>query len=460
MQLGISYISSLLKKYGHSTKLLVLSRISGEKNKIIIDNCLEAFKPSVICFTSITTEYDFVAGIAKYIKNKYEHIFLIIGGPHASLNPESVINDNFDALCVGEGEFPTLELIAQLEQGLRPSNIPNLWIKSNFGVQKNLTRQFMQNLNELPFPDREMWQEWIADTLGTRHSILLGRGCPFQCTYCCNHAFKKLAPGKYVRHRSPENIIDEIRDILGKFPETKEIYLEVETITINNQWALDLFSAISAFNPGSGRLLSFGVNIRLSLNMELEKLFAAMEKSNVKFINIGLESGSERIRRDILKRNYSNKDVIDAVKLARRYGLKICFYNMMGIPGETIEDYYETIKINRECLPDWNSNSIFYPYPGTDLYNLCGQNKLLGKQIDTEMERDRAVLDLPGFSRKQIQKSYIWFDYYVYNGYLPIYKLLARVFSLTLRSSPIFSRIRSLIKYFGLYDYARNVLRK
>lgn len=69
-------------------------------------------------------------------------------------------------------------------------------------------------------------------------------------------------------------------------------------------------------------------------------------------VKIGLESGSERIRREILKRNYSNKDIIDAVSLARKYGLKVFFYNLMGIPGETLNDFKETIGINRICLPD------------------------------------------------------------------------------------------------------------
>jgi radical SAM superfamily enzyme YgiQ (UPF0313 family) len=113
--------------------------------------------------------------------------------------------------------------------------------------------------------------------------------------------------------------------------------------------------------------------------------------------------------------------------LARKYGLKVAFFNMLGLPGETIADFKETAKINRTCLPDWNFTSIFYPYPGTKLYSLCRERGLLKEPIDTTTERRKAVLDLPEFPKKQVQKSCIWFDYYVYNGLKPKHKILASV---------------------------------
>ncbi len=454
-QLGISYISSFLKEHGHQTKLLVLSRVSGIQNRNTIDLCLKGFSPKLICFTMVSTEYQFVADIARYVKTSYPDIYLLVGGPHASLAPNKVMSGDFDALCLGEGEHPVLELVSQLERGIVPSGIPNLWIKHGSEIEENPPRPFLQDLDSLPFPDREMWQDWIQELPESRYSVLLGRGCPFQCTYCCNHIFRKLASGNYVRFRSPDNIVKEIKELASRYPEKEEFYLEVETFSVNKEWAIGLCSKLEQFNKTLSRPLSFGVNLRIMPNADLESLFAACKKSNFRVVNIGLESGSERVRREILKRNYSNEDIISAVTLARKYGLKVALFNMIGIPGETIADFKETVRINRICQPDYHLTSIFFPYPGTDLYFLCEEQALLKEPLDTELERFKATLDLPEFTKKQIQRSYIWFDYYLFKGRLPMYKILARVLKSELASKPYMNVILRKLSRVGFLKQSK-----
>lgn len=451
MQFGISYISALLKSRGHKTELLVLSSIMGlSKNKLeTVDDCIQRFNPRLIGFTSIATEYSFITSIAKYIRGKYPGIYLLIGGSHASLNPSEALTDDFDALCVGEGEYPTLELVDQLEKTKYPSGILNLWLKKSGEIEKNPPRPFLHNIDNLPFPDRDMWLKWIYE-VKSRYSILLGRGCPFQCSYCSNHALKNVSPGKYVRYRSAENIIEELKETVKRFPTQREVYFEVETIWINKEiqkWTLDLCDKLEMFNKTLSSPLNFGVNIRVTPNMDIEILFAALKRSNFKFINIGLESGSERIRREVLKRFYSNDDIIKTVELARKYGLRVNVLNMVGFPGETLNDFNETVRVNRACLPDRNAISIFFPYPGTDLYFLCKEKGLLNKTVDVECERSKATLDMPEFSARQIQKGYEWFDYYVYKGYRPLHKILVNVFIKKLKSKPLSNYIMRRLAY-------------
>ena len=322
MQFGISYISSLLQKNGHATKLVVLSRLLGSRNFKIMDAQVKIFKPRLICFTSVYTEFSFINTIAKYLKKRYPDVFLLIGGPHASLNPDEVMAcGNFDALCVGEGEYPTLEIVAQLEQNKQPSGIPNLWFKQANTIQRNPPRPFLQDLDILPFPDRQMWQEWTEEVADAVHAVLLGRGCPFQCTYCCNLGLRKIAGGKYVRFRSPENILAEIKDFHARYPQINNIYLEVETIGADKEWALRLCAKLREFNTSLKQPLAYSTNLRIMPNMDLDSLFSALKKSDFTMLKIGLESGSERVRREILKRDYSNTDIIKAVSLARKYGL-------------------------------------------------------------------------------------------------------------------------------------------
>jgi len=436
MQFGISYISSLLKSKGHTTDLLILTH---ETKKKVIFETIREFKPKLICFTSVASEYEFIKDTAKAIKRAFPRIYLLAGGPHISLNPEIAIRDDFDAICIGEGEYPALELVQQLEKGGVPAKISNLWIKTKGNIEKNPTRDFVQELDSLPFPDRKIWQRWIEDT-NTRHAIILGRGCPFQCSYCSNHALKKLATGKYVRFRSADNVVDELKQLLKDFPSIEEIYFEVETIGANNDFALDLCRKLEQFNKDQKKL-SYGVNLRIIPGAKYDELFKAFKKANFKFINVGIESGSQKIREKMLRRFYSNKDIIQAVRLAKKYGLKVYTYIIVGLPGESLKDFQESIRCCRLCQPDGLLYGIFFPYPGTDIYQYCKDNNLLPKKIDNRLERSKAVLDLPGFPRREIQKQNDWFFYNVYKGYRPLHVTLGHVVYRKLRSNYLLNKI-------------------
>ncbi len=265
--------------------------------------------------------------------------------------------------------------------------------------------------------------------------ILLGMGCPYNCTYCCNHALRKITDGNYVRFRSPQNIIKEIKLVHEKYPRENSIYLEVESFNVNKEWAIEVCYEIEKYNKSLDAPLSFRSNIRITPNANLDSLFEACKRANISYLKIGLESGSERVRKDVLKRNYSNLDVIKTVNLAKKYDLSLSFFVMIGIPGETIEDFKETIKICRICQPKEVQDYIFYPYPGTDLYELCEKMNLLQNKTDVKMERRNAAINLPGFSKKQIQRSYIWFSYNVYKGYKSRIKLISKVILKFLRSN-------------------------
>lgn len=459
---GISYISSVLKQHGHETKLLVLPKRLRKKYHRVVDSCIENFAPHLICFTAVSSEYPLISGVAKYIKDRYPDIFLLIGGVHPSLNPDHVMNEIFDGLCIGEGEYPTLELVQQLEDNRTPSGIANLWIRHGSHVEKNVPREFIQNLDELPFPDREMWVEWTdySKSKCIRYNVLLGRGCPFRCSYCSNHALRNVAPGQYVRLRSPQNIIEEIKSICVRFPQTREIYLEIETIGINKTLAIELCSQIEKMNMALAHPLTFGVNLRITPHDDLEPLFKAFQRSNISFVNIGVESGSERVRREVLRRNYSNNDIIRAVKLARKYGIKVCFYLLLGLPGETMEDYFETVNITRTCLPDWYALSIFYPYEGTDLYKFCQEKKYMKGMLETDWERQKPVLDSPGFSKKQIRNGYIWFQYRAYKGYRPTIALIGNALALATEQNIFFSFLLKMVNQAVTLTGVRQLIKK
>lgn len=419
IQFGISLISSFLRKHGHRTELLVLGRRLAERNFANLDARIEAFQPKLICFTAVAPEYEVIRAAARHAKKAHPGVFLAIGGVHATLNPDAVAADDFDAVCVGEGEWPALELATQLEEGRRPTRIANLWIKNGSAVERNAPRPFMQDLDSMPFPDREMWRPWLNDQAPTGLAALVGRGCPFNCSYCSNHALRKVAPGRYTRCRNPENVVAELDEIRRTFPSVRTLAIECETITCDTRWCLDLCAALERWNAPLPRRLSFQTNVRVTPNLDLEPVFAAFKRAGVDFINIGVESGSDRVRREVLRRRYSNEDVTRTVSLARKHGLRVGFYVLIGIPAETLADFQETIALCRTCQPDRIFRFIYFPYPGTDLAKRCGDMGLLREPLDTRNERELATLDLPGFSKSQIQTCYDYFEYFVRKGYEP-----------------------------------------
>jgi radical SAM superfamily enzyme YgiQ (UPF0313 family) len=402
-----------------------------EHNTKRIREFIEEFDPKVLCFTAVTTQYPNIRRTAEYVRKHYPDIYLLAGGVHITLNPEDGIRGPFDAICVGEGEYPTLELIQKLEKGEKITGIKNLWIKQNSDIEKNYPRTFIENLDELPFPDREMWQEYIMFPNSTI-SVLLGRGCPFECTYCSNHILKTKAPGKYVRLRDPDMVIKEIKNVVERFPNVGSITFEVETMGVNLKWDMAFLSKLQEMNRQLKRPISFVTNLRIVPGMDYRPLFEEMKKTNFSLICIGLESGSEKIRKNILNRFEKNEDVINATKLAREYGIGVSIYSMIGLPDETFDDFKETVRVNRACNPDSIAPSIFYPYPGTRLYDICVEKGLIDSIKPVMFERRQAVLNLPGFSRNEIQRAYDLFPYYVYHEKKPTLKILVQMFPVLL----------------------------
>lgn len=443
MQFGISYISALLKAHGHQTRLLVLASNYYKDSIRQLATDVEAFNPDLICFTAVFSQYRFVERVARFVKTGWPDRYLMLGGVHATLLPEEVIRGPFDAVCIGEGEYPVLEVCRQLESGQAPQGVPNVWIKTaDGGIEKNQPREFIQDLDQLPLPDRAMWEPWIADRDDDEMVLLGGRGCPYDCTYCSNHALRTTAKGKYVRMRSPDSILGEVEFLYRNYPH-RRFFFELETLDCYKSWTTELCSKLAAFNASVTDPVSFGSNYRINPQTIDEELFSALEQANFRDINIGLESGSERIRRDVLKRNYTNEDFLKVVSLARNHGIKIFLYNMIGLPGETLEDHRETVELNRRVQPDGHFTGIFYPYPGTELYTACIEKGLIQKASLVQMERKQPVMALPDFSKARIRSAYTWFNYHVYKGHRPVWTILMHVALVKINASPM---VNSLFK--------------
>ena len=395
---SISYLAAALEHAGHEVALVVLRHGGFAKE---IDEALREFTPALVAYTAVATEYPYCAKIAAHLRTRLPDAYHAIGGVHATLCPDGVAEGPWDAICLGEGEDAIVELADALERGESPTGIPSFWFKRGDEIERNETRPFRANLDELPHANREIWRPWIE--LLPKHAMLIARGCPFTCTYCSNHALMKLQEGKYVRFRSPEDCLAELRELCHSFPEINYCYFEVETISAGKGWAREFAALLQEFNAAREEPIEFAINLMVQHDHSFKDLFVALKAAGFSYLRIGLESGSERIRKEVLRRNHTNEDLLTTFHEAHDAGLGTYAYNLVGLPGETPGDFEETIALNKECRATRSYISIFHPYPGTDLERVCHERGIEVPPFEDSAERYRARLGLPEFPDRQVE---------------------------------------------------------
>lgn len=420
---GLATIAAILEREGHEIATWVFCPATPLKATVC--RILGETQPDLVAFTAVTSQFPQILSIARAVKALRPDLYTVLGGHHASLAPEDAIASTaFDAICIGEGDEACVQLAAQLAAGRAPSGIANLWLRDRASgmIERNPTAPFRGRLDDVPFINRRHWTRWICDP---DHSsvVVMGRGCPYRCTYCSNHALGTLAEGRYVRMRSVPNILAEITRIVEEYPKVRDIYLEIETIGAFPKAALELAAALTVFNASRERPLVFGCNLAVTTKLArdedlTERMLRAFAGANIRYLNIGLESGSQAIRDTVLRRpRYTNDELVRFCERAAAHGIDITLYALIGLPDETLADYMETLQVVRRCNPAKVYLSIFYPYPGTDLHRLAEERGYFrGGDLDGSAERSRAVLDMPGFSGRRIYLEYLLFAFRAYRG--------------------------------------------
>ncbi|BCB96290.1 hypothetical protein JZK55_12120 [Dissulfurispira thermophila] len=360
---GLAYLIGSLKNNGHS---VYLSHLTDENEFENIPSVLKMEDPDVVGLSFTTNQKKYVHRL--FEKSKINAKLVIAGGVHATLVGEQIFEEfpDIDGVCIGEGEIAVNELCLRLDNNESYLSTPSFYFKNNDDVIKNPVLP-LQDIDNLPFPDYSLfgYQKIIEDS-GQCFPMMLSRGCPYNCNYCCNHVFKEIYPNKnkYVRFPSIDRTINVIKNNLLLYPRTKKIIFADDTFTLNKKWLAEF---CKTYRKKIG--LPFLCNARVETISN--EVVALLKDAGCVSIDFGVETGNEWLRNNILNRKHSNRKIKEAFHITKKHGIKNFSFNIVGLPFETKEMARDTLKLNLELQPNFGRCFYFYPYPGSRLYQLC-----------------------------------------------------------------------------------------
>jgi radical SAM superfamily enzyme YgiQ (UPF0313 family) len=353
--LGALYVAGCLRAAGHDVRFV------GTRGNSVLDRVRD-YRPHVVAFGATTGLHRYYLGLAAAIKQRSPEVLTLFGGPHPTYYPEAIFSPGIDVICQGEGEDAAVELCDALERGADHRSIRDLWVKHEGVVYQNPPRALRRDLDELPFPPRELLYEY-DDLLRRRplKSFTTNRGCPFPCSYCFNPSLVDHygSSWKKVRIRSPERVVEEIvgvqrcgpLDVVG-FRESIFVY--------SKQW-------LRAFGERYRSEVRLPYYCHLRADMLDEEMVELLAWSGCHTVNVGIETASERVANEVLDRHIKMDRLKRGVRLLKRAGIVVFADNILGIPGGTLADDLATLQLNIELDVDYAAATLCTPYPGTRL---------------------------------------------------------------------------------------------
>lgn len=414
--LGLTSIATSLKEKGHECLIFngdfTTSSLQGQE-RLLVDylnyqsyiqemknkkhniwnefkSVLESFNPDYVVLSILTPKYISALEISRIIKTYNPRMPIIIGGVHPTLLPIETLKESFfDFAVVGEGEITVLELIKCLESSGDITSINGICYKNNGTILQNPSREYIQNLDDIPLLDFSLlyrFSDYPTDYLG---SIMTSRGCTSQCIFCASY---KLW-GRKVRFVSPERVLEEIKNRYYKYG-VKRFRFNDDTFTLNHKRIKHI----------CGLILKNKLNITWMCDTRADRItpdiLKIIKDAGCHQINIGVESGSEKVLNRIQK-GESLETIKEAFALAKTYKIQTLAYFIMGFPFETKDDIERSIQLMNEIKPDLICWSLFTPYPGTESYELLLQNGIITNPDWSQFFHHSLNMNFSGYSNQE-----------------------------------------------------------
>lgn len=306
--------------------------------------------------------------VAERIKKIDKNINIIFAGPHASLCSLETLEafDFIDMIAIGEGEKNIISIIDYFNNKEEIENIKGICYRKSDRIIYNEAQPLNKNLDELPMI------EFGKNAHISVMPVDSGRGCPYNCTFCCTKTFWQ----RKLRLKSTDRLIDEIKHYMDKY-NIRQFDFVHDIFTADRKKLLELCNEI----------VNFGIEIEWSCNARAdnldEEVISSMIRAGCKKIYLGIETGSQRMQKEINK-NLDMLQVKDTIKLISKYNTPMMTNFIWGFPLEKEEDLLETINLIRFCVEEMSIREIYLNkcrcFPGTHIYSSHRNNLIFNEE--------------------------------------------------------------------------------
>lgn len=434
--IAIAYLSAVAGAEGYSRAFCSLETAD------LVD-AVRSTRPDVVAYSANVAS--FTAIVEAHRRARAAHHFVsILGGPQATFSPATLAESGVDAYCVGEGEGAFGDFLRRAAAGQGFSDVPNLITAAG----ANPVRPLIKDLDSLPEADRDLTiaNSFLRDV--QKKTFYATRGCPEQCSYCCNDYYHKLYRGEpTVRRFSVERVIAEAERVKARY--------RMEFVKFgDDMFCIRADPWLEEFAEKYPRRVGVPFNCYLRLDLVTEDMLKLLKAAGSFSVHLSLDSTSEHVREKVLRRHMrgSTEDMVKKLRLIRDYGINTWVNFMLAAPESTVQDDLETIAFSRRGNVTYPAYSITVPMAGTDLYDYCLRRGLLDP--DTHKSDMTGCYERPTlkcFSRRESEIRYNVFLLGVVAAKLPW--PLDRVALLAIRWLPpngVFRWIRDLVYHHNI----------
>jgi radical SAM superfamily enzyme YgiQ (UPF0313 family) len=338
---GLLSLGAQALRAGHQVKVFNLSGFAWTRVEEIIAR-LDADVFALSCWTANRRG---VGLTVAEIRKRHPNAHIVVGGPHATPLPREVLRHypEIDTLCAGESEGSFMELVERLGQGASTKGIPGTWYREGSDIVQASSRDSIQNLDTLASPHA------YFDT----HIFMTSRGCPWACTFCGAES----SWGRGFRGQSVPYVLDALEQAVDR-ARVKMLQVKDDTFTTNKKRVLELCRGIRERN------LKFLWSCDTRVDVLNEELLREMRLAGCQRLSLGVETGSPSILENIDKK-ITVDEIIAAAEMAKKYGVHVRFYMMLGNRGETAQTFRETLDFLARAKPHQYIFSCLSVFPGT-----------------------------------------------------------------------------------------------
>lgn len=362
--LGLQYIAAAVKEQGHEVSLIDMTF---QDKLVISENQLKDVDVVGISFSSPLASRAYQ--VLESIKRIKPDLICIAGGSHPTISPEECLIRGFDIAVLGEGEHTINDLLEKLEASEDLNAVDGIAFLKDGKIILTKPRPFISNLDDLPFPARELVDMDAYLKSGSGFTVIASRGCPYNCLFCKPMQDKLF--GKKIRRRTVINVVNELEGITQKGKKAKRVVTFVDdTLLCSKDWVLSFCDEIK-----KRRLrLKWACQARAdNINREI---LEAIKEIGCFHISIGVESGSQKIL-DFLRKGIRVEDSMNALNLCHKVGINTHAYIIIGSPMETKNDLEATINLIKRTSPCSLQVARLTPIPGSDLYDYAVKHDLI-----------------------------------------------------------------------------------